>query len=222
MTEIFKNLKSRISQIESGLGLDGIIDYEKLESYQELTKAYLLLVHAELEKYFEVISVSILYYAFDNYMENETIKIPLISATSTNIFDFKHPDNFDDIKHKDGMSLKDRLSNSLSKFIKLARQNNGIKSKDVFELLWTLGFTKEDIGENLLLMLDSLGSRRGFIAHTGNLINTNLLNINDEKNNAKAIINEIECFDKIVEEKKFLETTIDINKIESIIFTNNS
>ncbi len=218
MTEVFQNLKNRLVEIEKGLGLDIEIDYKDMDSYQELTKAYLLLVHAEIEKYFEVLSVSILYYSFMDYEKNNIVKSPLLSASSVNLYSVVRPDDYDDPKHKEDMLLKKRIANVLQKYIQLANSNNGIRAKNVFDLLWTLGFSKDDVGEVLLMQLDAFGQKRGAIAHTDNNINKNVLNIAIEKKSIKDIINEIEKFDLIVESKKYLSEPIDMTKIESLIF----
>lgn len=97
--------------------------------------------------------------------------------------------------------------------------NNGIKAKNVYELFWKLGVSKEVIGDNLLSLLDSYGTKRGAIAHTGKLANKQLLNIKDEENSVRQLIEEIDKFDSFIEESNYITGEENIDEIEAIIFS---
>lgn len=205
--------------IENGLGINKSLDIMKIDDYQELTKAYILLIHSELEKYFEVMSVKIVKDCYSAYKKNGIIKKPLLSLASTNIYIISKPESFSDDKRKEDISLSKRISNCVSKFIIIAKGNNGIKHKDVFALYWNLGFSEDEIGKSLLLMLDDFGSKRGKIAHTGSMFNKTVLNYETEKKSVANIIIELEKFDKIIVETNYLDEDSNITEIENILFS---
>lgn len=219
MSKLFDSLTTRVRAIENGLGINNPLDITKIDDYQELTKAYILLIHSELEKYFEVMSVKIVKDCFSSYKKNGIIKKPLLSLASTNIYIISKPESFFDDRRKEDISLPKRISNCVSKFINIAKGNNGIKNKDVFALYWNLGFSEDEIGKSLLLMLDDFGSKRGKIAHTGSIFNKVILNYEVEKKSVENIMIELEKFDKIIEKTDYLNEESNITEIENILFS---
>lgn len=221
MSKLFSALTTRVKIIEDGLGINKPLDIMKIDDYQELTKAYILLIHSELEKYFEVMSVKIIKDCYSTYKKNGIIKKPLLSLASTNIYIISKPESFSDDKRKEDISLAKRISNCVSKFINIAKGNNGIKHKDVFALYWNLGFSEDEIGKSLLLMLDDFGSKRGKIAHTGSIFNKTILNYDVEKKSVSNIIMELEKFDKVIEDTGYLNEDSNITEIENILFSSS-
>lgn len=140
--------------------------------------------------------------------------MPLLSLTSTNLYIIK------DHKNKDSeIDFKTRVKGFFSKYIALVKGNNGIKANNVYELFWKLGVSKDAIGDNLLSLLDSYGTKRGAIAHTGRLANKQLLNIKDEKNSVRQLVEEIEKFDSYIDKSGYLMGKESIDQIEAIIFS---
>lgn len=217
MTKVYEKLKQGIEQIEDGLGINQLDDEEvfnNIEKYQITAKAYVLLVHAELEKYFEILAIMIARDSFFEFDTNKNPTLPLLSLTSTNLYIIK------DHKNKDSeIDFKTRVKGFFSKYIALVKENNGIKANNVYELFWKLGVSKDAIGDNLLSLLDSYGTKRGAIAHTGRLANKQLLNIKDEKNSVRQLIEEIEKFDSYIDKSGYLMGKESIDQIEAIIFS---
>ena len=221
MTEMFYNLKNRLSQISFGLGLDNELDIDKIDSYQELTKAYLLLVHAELEKYFEMLSLAVAKSAYDDYDKAGKVSIPLLAVSSINLYALEtHPDDYNDLKtdeKKKVMVMHKRISQIYGKYLERVKGNNGIKNKDIFKLFWSIGISKDEIGEDLLMQLDSLGEKRGFIAHTGNSIR--LLNYEEEKSKINYLMQELEKFDAFIVENNYINSNLAANVIEGLLYS---
>lgn len=217
MTEIFDAFINRVSQIEIGLGLDKELDYLKIDDYQEITKAYILLVHAEIEKYFEIISAKIVRDSLLEYKATGKINKPLLSLLSSDVYSIDIPKNFDD--NKGDLKLDDRVGKFVGNYNTVIYENNGIKENNVFKLLWKLGFTKADVGETLLSLLDDYGSKRGSIAHTGTTYNKQLLNYSDEKTKVNTIKAELEKFDDVIENYNYLSKRSSISDIENLIYT---
>lgn len=217
MTKVYEKLKQGIEQIEDGLGINKLDDEEvfnNIEKYQITAKAYVLLVHAELEKYFEILAIMIAKDSFFEFDTNKNPTLPLLSLTSTNLYIIK------DHKSKDSdIDFKTRVRGFFSRYIALVKENNGIKAKNVYELFWMLGVSKDAIGDNLLSLLDSYGTKRGAIAHTGKLASKQLLNIKDEENSVRQLIEEIDEFDSFIEKSSYITGEENIDEIEAIIFS---
>lgn len=217
MTKVYEKLKQGIEQIEDGLGINKLNAEEifnNIEKYQMTAKAYVLLVHAELEKYFEILAIMIARDSFFEFDTNKKPTLPLLSLTSTNLYIIKDQNNKDS-----DTDFKTRVKGFFSKYIDLVKGNNGIKAKNVYELFWKLGVSKDAIGDNLLSLLDSYGTKRGAIAHTGKLANKQLLNIKDEENSVRQLIEEIDKFDSFIEESNYITGEENIDDIEAIIFS---
>lgn len=98
MTKVYEKLKQGIEQIEDGLGINQLDDEEvfnNIEKYQMTAKAYVLLVHAELEKYFEILAIMIARDSFFEFDTNKKPTLPLLSLTSTNLYIIKDQNNKD-------------------------------------------------------------------------------------------------------------------------------
>ena len=219
MTKVYERLKLNIEQIESGLGIDKFSNQEilnNIDAYQVVSKAYVLLVHAELEKYFEVLSVMIAKDSFFEFDTNGKPTLPLLSLTSSNLYGFEKQGS----KSAGYLDLKKRVNCFFAKFVALVKENNGIKAKNVSELFWILGFSKDSFGDNLLSLLDSYGIKRGAIAHTGSPATKQLLNIKDEQNSACQLIKEIGNFDIKIEKTGYITGNENIDEIEAMIFSN--
>lgn len=217
MTRVYEKLKLGIKQIEEGLGINQLDDEEifnNIEKYQITAKAYVLLVHAELEKYFEILSVMIAKDSFFEFDIHKNPTLPLLSLASTNLYVIKG------YKNKDSdIDFKTRVKGFFTRYIALVKENNGIKAKNVSELFWMLGLSKDAIGDDLLSLLDSYGIKRGAIAHTGKLGNEQLLNIKEEEKSVRQLINEIEKFDLCIEKSGYITGKENIDEIEAIIFS---
>lgn len=217
MTRVYEKLKLSIEQIEDGLGINQLNDEEiadNIEKYQITAKAYVLLVHAELEKYFEILSIMIAKDSFLKFDLDNKPTLPLLSLTSTNLYVIK------DNKKKDlDIDFNTRVKGFYTKYIALVKENNGIKAKNVSELFWMLGLSKDKIGDDLLSLLDSYGIKRGAIAHTGKLANKKLLNIKEEEKSVIQLIDEIDKFDSFIEKSGYITGEENIDEIEATIFS---
>jgi len=220
MTDIYNAFQKRVVEIETGLGLTAPFYYKKIDDYQETTKAYILLVHAEIEKYFEIMSAKIIYDSLELYNKCHLANRPLSSLLSTNLYTVNKPESFNE-KRTDYIVDADpdnRVNKFFTKYVSEIKNNNGIKSDNVFSLLWKLGFKKDDVGTDLLLLLDSYGSKRGYIAHTGDCPNKKLLNYEEEKVLVSQLSVELKKLDEYIDSSNFLDSSTDISKVSSILY----
>lgn len=220
MSQVFDNFKNRLKEIGIGLGIDKPLDVDKIDSFQEITKAYVLLAHAEIEKYFELVSLKIVNDAYLKYGREQNANSPLSALLSTDVHTVKTPEDFFEEREKFlfDYDSNDRIKHYREDYICVVKQNHGIKGRNVFNLLWKIGFKKEEVGETLLLKLDDYGRKRGFIAHTGYCPNRTLLNYDEEKTLVKELLIEIEKFDKIVDDRGLLDSATEVSDVSCILY----
>lgn len=197
MTKYFETLKINIDKIKKGLRLDIEIEYDKVDDFQELIKGYIVLVHAQIEYYFEELAISIAQESYFEYENNKNIQIPLLSISSVNIFEISYPESFSDNRPKSFVNLNDRIKRIYSKYFETVKMNHGITEKYLINLFWPLGVDVEIFDTNLLAMLASLASQRGEIAHAR--FNESLLNFEIEERKVLDILKELEDFDGKIE-----------------------
>lgn len=80
---------------------------------------------------------------------------------------------------------------------KFLESNHGLKNDNINKIFKPLGFKIDvDFEQTFLNDLDSLGSKRGAIAHSSSSKKAKtLLDYNDEKNKIERILNEIKDFE---------------------------
>lgn len=150
----FFQLENRIDAIES-LYLPTIKptgNYTKKE--QDNIRAYLLLVHAELESYFEGISEEKAKTAFNKWKINRTKSNVLLSLVSFHDHNINEPD------------IEIRVNKALSTFIYNLRHNHGIKGSNILSMLLPVGLENSEIDATWLHTITAFGTSRGEIAHT--------------------------------------------------------
>ena len=139
-------------------------------NYSDLTyervAAYILLIHAALEYYFEQVALSI---AKDSMTKWNTEK----KATKTVVALI----SYSPIKHSaipettnDQRAVQDldfRVKEAYTNYNNYIRsQNHGIKETNILSIFLPIGLTIAEIDNNMLAELNSFGIDRGTIAHT--------------------------------------------------------
>jgi hypothetical protein len=127
-------------------------NYTKKE--KDDVRAYLLLVHAELEAYFEEISEEKAKTAFRKWKGNRVKSNILISLVS--FYENKIVER----------NIELRVNMALTHFIRCLRQNHGIKEENVLSMLLPIGLEHSDIDTAWLNTITSFATSRGEIAHT--------------------------------------------------------
>lgn len=133
--------------------------YEKVSGYR-------ILVHAEIEFYFEEITKEIIKKAYDRWKADGTVSRTLVALVAY------CPAVFKDIPEKTSdqtasEDLQFRVKKSRDFFNTYIRtKNNGIKEKDILALLLPIGVTINDLDNDLLIALNNFGTARGQIAHS--------------------------------------------------------
>ena len=178
----YNNLVARVTQLVSHLlpAIDPTLSYSDKD--RDLTRAFCLLCHAELESYIEDITKEVVDRAFSKWNANKEIISPIIFHLAYNY----RQENGKPKESPYGMVFKSY--NSLTETIK---KNNGIKENNLMGFFKPIGY---EIDPTLQSTLNDYGKTRGDIAHTS--FNTQQpLDPATEKNNITQILNALKTFD---------------------------
>ena len=136
------------------------------ETYEKVA-AYTLLIHAEIEHYFEEVALSIAQTAFKKWDANKTASRTLVALTAYDEKQFKSiPESTND-KNNILEDLEFRIKHSFHAYVAYVRaKNHGIKERNILALFLPIGLMIDDFDNNLLIALDNFGTSRGSIAHS--------------------------------------------------------
>lgn len=187
-------LESRISYLERNLlpppSTTG--SYSKIQL--DLIRSYVLLVHAEIEAYFEDIAREKVKKSLSNWTTSrkKSSCLKAILAYSGNEL------SYEGIKKTDSNNIAFRLNKAVNHYISLILKNHGIKENNLISLLIPLGIEIADIDPVWLSTMDAFGNLRGSIAHNSTSVHT-LIDRNTEVNRINTqILPEIHRLDQLI------------------------
>lgn len=160
-------------------------EYTKKE--EDNIRAYSLLVHAEIESYFETISKTKALHALSQWQNNHKYNSQILLSLSCFV---EHTQR---VKNEKTLELK--LKNIVSVFCETINNNHGIKAQNIKALLLPIGIDEKDLDDTWLNTLNSFGRTRGEFAHTGASVNI-VPNHNDIKNDVETILYILKDLDK--------------------------
>jgi len=187
-------LESRIIYLERNLlppsSTTG--NYSKIQ--QDLIRSYVLLVHAEIEAYFEDIAREKVRKALSRWMTNRKRSscLKAVLAYSGNEL------SYESVRKVDSNNISFRLNKAVSHFIALIQKNHGIKEANLLSILIPLGIELRDIDPVWLTTMEAFGNLRGAIAHNSTSVhilidrNTEVRRINTQ------ILPEIQRLDHLI------------------------
>lgn len=221
MSKAYQSLLASITDLEAGLSIshlhfDNDID-KSIEETQTLAKAYSVMVHSFFERYFELLAYSIAQSSYKAFREQGKTSIALLGLSLEMKSSDALPCDYNDPKHQDRLDYGYWISKSLQEYRHTVNNNHGIRGKNLFNLLWPLGVTKEFIGNDIIIKLDSLASKRGIIAHTGECGTSRKLNLVDEKNEVSQLLSDVKGFDDKIDQQKMISEDLSIDYIESML-----
>jgi len=189
-------LLSRISAIENNLlpaiKISG--NYTKKESDQ--IRSYVILVHAEIEAYFEDMASEKIQKSLDLWKTTRKKSNCLLSVMT-----FCAKDIIWDNK-PDKNSIESRINKTVIHYINLLNKNHGVKSKNIRKILLPLGVEESDLDQTWLNIMDDFGKKRGSFAHTTHSVQSQI-DLQSEKNRIDVqIIPEITRLDGIIRNLK--------------------
>jgi hypothetical protein len=197
ITKYYKFLEKRNRQLCYQFITPTVLRYPTSQLSQDKIKAYRLLIHAEIEYYIESIVRNKVDISLDSWNKHQKVNRILIALMAFNNREFSNiPENFDELSSKNDLNF--RIHTIVNDFRNTIKSNNGIKEKDLTNLLIRIGIEADEIDNTLIISMNSFGAMRGDLAHnTSKAIN--LINPQDELNIIKKIIQDIKSLDEMVE-----------------------
>ena len=190
-------LLSRISFLETKIlppeKIDG--NYTKIES--DLIKSYLLLVHAEIEAYFEDKAKEKAQKALADWRLNRKKSncLTAIMAFAGNELSYKNE------ARPNYYNIEFRVNRAVSHYLDSLNKNNGVKQSDLINIMIPIGIEISEVDNTWLNVMDSFGAARGLIAHKSLRVQ-NQLDRNTEKDRINnQIIPEIVRLDQLIQRK---------------------
>jgi hypothetical protein len=178
-------LARRISKIETSYlpSVNQSGNYTSKE--QDDLRAYLLLIHAEIESFFEEVSEEKVKLAFKKWKISRTKSNVLLSRASFSTNTWSENE------------LEDRINKSLTLYIQKLKKNHGIKEKNILDILLPVGIELNNIDSTWLNTMTSFGQNRGEVAHSTARVQ-NPLDPLTLKNTVTLILNEIKLIDETI------------------------
>ncbi|MFI3251807.1 MAG: HEPN domain-containing protein [bacterium] len=181
---ILKDLNNSHTIIKKSLKIDKEIPFDKVVKFEIQTKSYVLLIHAELEKYFEVLAKFILEYIKSKYNVDGVIHSSLMHLA----FQYSLKDEMlNASKISNFKKLYQKVGNVVYQHSEVIRKNCGIGESYISQLFLPLGIDEYFFTNEILMHISSLSSLRGGFAHAGS-ISKQTISINEEKNTVENLL----------------------------------
>ncbi len=201
-TEQYKLLINRICKLKSlYLPSNTSPTGEYDDNDYERVLAFNLLVHAEIEYYFEQSALLIAGLAYDMW-DKKQISSKVLLALAV-YYDGTYAALPDDIKgNRRNEDINKRIKDAYTRYNHYIRSNNhGIKTKNLLNIFLPIGIQVEDLDENMLTAMDNFGAKRGIIAHSTNSNRAIHLEAPDDaENKISNIMAYINKFDEFLNE----------------------
>lgn len=196
-SKYFRDLNKNLDKIEK-MFLSMDVKDDGAYNLRELTmaRAYGLLVHAEIECYFENIAKEVVLKSYKKWKLEKKSSHVLMSVTAFLNPKEQIPENVSNEKinkNEEGL-IENRLKDCVSRYIGMIEKNNGIKETNLLKILLPLGIHLNDIDHTFLNSANSFGHYRGELAH--NSIKTkSLIDPFAKKKEVANLLTEIRILD---------------------------
>lgn len=140
--------------------------FSRIGSYSRDTldqaRAFRVLMHAELEAYLEDRAYEIAQKAFDSFRSKDVLSLPVAGIVAS-----LRADGPGVPKQLGGPAfVLTRVGEAYGSFLRVIRNNHGVREGDVLSLLVPLGLDESKIDPAWLATLDGFGASRGAAAHS--------------------------------------------------------
>lgn len=171
-------------------------DYPRATRVQAHTRAFIVLVHAEIERYLEDWSQEMTDACEAKWDTLLRITKPLSCLLAASEEHIRLPASQSDIQQEE---MDARVNGIIKTVIKshktIIKNNNGIKEANLLDLFAPLGLPSTALGSTLVQNLDYYGKSRGDIAHKSQKAVANILDAETEFKRAESLIQDIESLD---------------------------
>jgi hypothetical protein len=194
----YNKLVSRVTFIEKNLLPSEKVSGNYTRKEQDFIRAYILLVHAEIEAYFEDAVKEVVVKARNKWSaerKKSACLLGIMSFVATEL-------NWEKESETNRNSIEFRINKSVSHFIAKLNKNHGIKSDNIKSLLLPIGVENSELDQTWLNTMDSFGSTRGGIAHTTHSVQ-NQIDLKTEKDRINIyILPTIDTLDQTIRKIK--------------------
>lgn len=189
----FDNLNTRLEELKNKYlqkdienERDGFLSEPDLDNIA----SFIILIHAEIEHYFECKAKEKLNIADRNFKNGTVIGKDMLSLVYTRLMR--------DLTEKED-SLEITLTGNLKSYTqeaigvcrRIVKDNNGIKESSIKYISTMIGKPIDEVNSTLIAELDQLGKRRGEIAHKGKAQWKNINSANQEYTQIRNILDLI-------------------------------
>lgn len=176
-------LESRIVFLERNILPAASVTGNYTKTQQDLIRSYVLLVHAEIEAYFEDVAREKVRKALSNWMttRKKSSCLKAVLAYSGNDL------SYEAVRKVDSNSISFRLNKAVNHFMALIQKNHGIKENNLLSILIPLGIEINQIDPLWLSTMEAFGNLRGTLAHNS----TSVLTLIDRHTEVQRINNQI-------------------------------
>ncbi|MFT5721401.1 MAG: hypothetical protein ACI9W6_001715 [Motiliproteus sp.] len=138
----------------------------------DMTRGYKLLVHAELESYFEEVTKKLINAQLDRWRNKKEFTLTSVSLVATYKIPLEEFESEMSSKKTSKLhgSIDQMIESSTTEFNRLVSNNNGIKVEDLKRLLIPTGIFFDELDDISLAAINDFGKERGAVAHSS--INT--------------------------------------------------
>jgi|SRR5215213_6758643 len=188
----FRQLQFRIKDITKHLLPKTKLSGNYTKEEQDKIRGYLLLIHAEIESFFEERVEEKVNTAFIKWQSKRQKSNILLSVMA-----FRN-DEISYTPFKNNKSIEARIEkakNSFTHFIRV--QNHGIKEDNLLNLLLPIGIEENQMDNTWLSTMESFGKSRGQVAHS-TAKTQNPLDPVTEQATINLIMSEIEKIDLLI------------------------
>lgn len=192
----YNKLESRIKFIENNLLPQEKISGNYTKKEKDLIRGYILLIHAEIEAYFEDIAKQVVSNAKAKWITNRQKSNCLLSimAFCSNEIKWENDPHKNNIEH--------RINRTTGHYTNGLNGNHGIKSNNIKNILLPIGIEEIQLDQTWLNTMDDFGAKRGSIAHSTHSVQ-NPIDLKTEKDRINIqIIPEIKALDTIIKALK--------------------
>ncbi|PXY00836.1 hypothetical protein DF185_13125 [Marinifilum breve] len=194
----YNQLQSRIIFLENNILPDVKINGNYTKKESDLIRSYVLLVHAEIESYFEDIAKLKIQKALQDWRSDRKKSNCLLAVMSF----CSEEINWERISKEEKSKFDFRVNKTVRHFIDKLDSNHGIKSKNICNILLPIGIEISQLDDVWLGTMDSFGSKRGLFAHSA-IQTQSQIDLVVEKNNINInILPEIEIIDGLIKNIK--------------------
>lgn len=182
---LYKKLRKRILTLKKQF-LDFQSSDSSLPQNQDKLRAFKLLIHAEIESYIEDAVLEVWNKCDTAWKTHKIVITPLAFLIMFSSSKFE--------ANEQQLTKESRINQILTSFKTSITGNNGIRKKNILQLVVPLGIGYSRIDQTWLATIDSYGSSRGYVAHKSFSVQQQL-DRNDELNNLDLVLKGIKKMD---------------------------